>query len=103
MASELDGGLSRVAGSWVKIPGEELGGSLTRGEEVCPDCLITKNRPEMSLARAGRFIHHVQWEYQRPRLLNGNVGKINPNSLLAMVSQVDDIGSCATAQIQRGR
>ena len=32
-------------------------------EKDCLDCRITKNRPQMGLQRAGRFIHHLQSEY----------------------------------------
>jgi hypothetical protein len=38
---------------------------LTLEEKACLDCLITKNRPEMGLERASRFIHYLQWEYLR--------------------------------------
>jgi hypothetical protein len=32
-------------------------------EVTCPDCLITKNRPEMGLERARRILHHILWQY----------------------------------------
>jgi hypothetical protein len=50
-------------GKWVKVPAEELGGSLTLKRDACLDCLITKNPPEVGLARSGRFIHHSSSEH----------------------------------------
>jgi hypothetical protein len=38
-------------------------GASLREEKTCPDCLMTKNRPEVGLERAGRFIHHLQWQH----------------------------------------
>jgi|GraSoi2013_100cm_1033763.scaffolds.fasta_scaffold28136_3 hypothetical protein len=29
---------------------------------------MTKNRPEVGLERAGRFIHHFQWQYHISKL-----------------------------------
>jgi len=28
-----------------------------------PDCSLTNIQPEVDWQRAGRFIHHVPWEY----------------------------------------
>ena len=38
-------------------------GAPPREEKACPHCLMTKNRPEMGLERADRFIHHLQWQH----------------------------------------
>ena len=39
-------------------------GASLCGKKACLDCLFTKNRPEVGLERAGRFIHHIPWEYR---------------------------------------
>ena len=54
---------THVAGRWVKVPAEKLVWSLTRGREGLSGLPITKNRPEVGLQRADRFIHHVEWEH----------------------------------------
>jgi hypothetical protein len=38
-------------------------GVSLQDEMACLDCLITTNRPERGLQRAGRIIHHLLWEY----------------------------------------
>jgi hypothetical protein len=42
-----------------RYPQKSSEGALRCEEQACLDCLITKNPPEVGLARAGRFIHHI--------------------------------------------
>jgi hypothetical protein len=55
--------LYHVTGRWVKVPQKSSDGASLWEEKATLDCLITKNRPEVGLQRAGRFIHHLQSEY----------------------------------------
>jgi hypothetical protein len=34
-----------------------------QNEMACQDCSMTTNQPEASLKRAGRILHHVQWQH----------------------------------------
>jgi hypothetical protein len=61
--AQARGGLYHVVGRWMKIPSEEFGGSLTLGRADPSGLPHHQNRPAMSLPRADRFIHHVQWEH----------------------------------------
>ncbi len=77
-----------VVERWVKGPTAELGGASRWEEQAGLDCLITKNPPEVGLARTGRFIHHILSEYpplwveqQGPGLLLG--GCLESESLFA--------------------
>ncbi len=54
-----------IAGKMVKVPAEAFGWKLAGGREAYLDCLMNKNWPEMGLERAGRIIHHVQWQHRQ--------------------------------------
>ena len=61
-------------------------GASLREEVTGPDCLITKNQPEMGLERARRIIHHILLQYPILRM-DSNVnflieGAIEAPSLL---------------------
>src|SRR2546429_468028 len=43
---------------------------------TCLDCSMTKIQPEMGLERAGRIIHHVQW--QHPHAITAKNQRHNP-------------------------
>ncbi len=53
------GGLYHVVERWLKASAQSSEGASLWEEQACLDCLITKNPPEVGLARAGRFIHHI--------------------------------------------
>jgi len=56
--------LYHVAGRWVKVTAEELGGSLALGREGLSGLPHQqKNRPEVGLEMAGAIIHHIQWQH----------------------------------------
>jgi hypothetical protein len=59
-----------VARESVKVLTEALGGALLRDEMASLDCHISRNRPEMGLERADRFIHHVPWQYPSDHFLH---------------------------------
>ncbi len=48
---------------WAMCKQKKSDGVSLQDEMACLDCLITKNRPELGLKRAGRIIHHLQWEH----------------------------------------
>jgi len=48
----------------MKVPAEALGGRLTLGGEGLSGLLHHRQLIQMGLQRAGRFIHHVPWEYR---------------------------------------
>jgi transcriptional regulator GlxA family with amidase domain len=48
----------------VKVPQKSSDGASLWEEKATLDCLITKNRPEVGMQRAGRIIHHLQSEYR---------------------------------------
>jgi hypothetical protein len=49
-----------VARRSMNVRAEEVGWASLQGEMACP---LTKNRLEMGLQRADRFIHYVPWEH----------------------------------------
>ena len=49
---------------WAMCKQKKSDGVSLQDEMACLGCLITKNQPELGLKRAGRFIHHLQWEHR---------------------------------------
>jgi hypothetical protein len=48
---------------WAMCKQKKSDGVSLQDEMACLDCIITRNRPELGLKRAGRIIHHLQWEH----------------------------------------
>jgi len=62
-AKAREGWSVRSRGVWRRYSQKHADAALLREEMPSLDCFITTNRPEMGLERAGRFIHHLQWEH----------------------------------------
>jgi len=85
----------------VKVLAAKLAWSLTLEKAAWLDCLITKNRPEIGLQRADRFIHHVQWEHPWGSLFTVCCYKliISPKVAMSQKSHAIDNGNAGQSAL----
>jgi hypothetical protein len=57
-----------------RYPQKSSEGASLWEEQAWLDCLITKYPPEVALARAGRFIHHILSEHRAVKRVGSKTG-----------------------------